>query len=347
MRLSTLLVSATLLSMPVSVVAAPIPALFVFGDSLADTGNLSALFGGALPGAPYAPGVASNGPLAVQTLAASLGLPLLPAAIGGTNFAVIGAATGPVAFPTPGDPGNTADNLAEAIGLPLAVPTGILNAQVPTFLATVAPVLPPTTIADALFFIWGGPNDIAINFARGLGADPNVPAEAAARIGLSIDLLYGAGARHFFVPNMPDLGLTPGASNPALATAASLLFNQALANELAARSLTLPGLHLTTFDTFSFFQSVVANPGLAGFSNVTDPCYVGPLLGTGPPVSLCADDDAYLFWDGSHPTTQAHALLGQQFAAALDDQAVPEPATLLLTLAGVAGIVARRRRAAH
>lgn len=344
MRLSTLLLSATIAAMPASAVAAPFSAMFVFSDSLADNGNLSTLFGGAVPAPPYFPGTASNGPVAVQYLAAALGVPLLPAALGGTNYAVIGAATGPVALPTVADPGNTADNIAEAIGSPLPVPTGILNAQVPQFLATVAPVLPPTTIADALFFIWGGPNDIAINFARGLDADPNVPVDAAARIGASIDLLYAAGARQFFVPNMPDLGLTPGASNPALATGASVLFNTALDAELALRRLTLADLQLTTFDTFAFFQTVVANPLLFGFSNVSDPCYVGPLLGTGPPVSVCLDDDAFLFWDGSHPTGRAHQLLGQQFAEALERDVVPEPATWALALVGVLAVARHRRR---
>lgn len=343
MRLHTLLLATTLVSLPATAAAAPFTALHVFGDSLSDTGNVSVLSGGLLPALPYAPGRASNGPVAVEYLAASLGLPLSPALLGGTNYAVIGAATGPVALPTPADPSNTADNIGEAVGLPVPVPTGILNAQVPAFL-TLAPSLPASAITDGLFFVWGGANDLGINFARGLDADPNVPLEAAARIGQALDLLYGAGARHFLVPNLPDLGQTPGSASNPFATAATMLFNQALEAQLTSRQLQWADAQILSFDTFALFNQLVANPGSYGFTNVSQPCYVGPLLGAGVPQSLCPDDDAYLFWDSSHPTAGAHALLGQGLADTVQQAAVPEPALLLLTMAGVAGVLRRRRR---
>lgn len=337
MRLTTLILCSTLMWMPASALAAPFSALYVFGDSLSDNGNLSALTGGLVPAGPYDPATVSNGPVAVQHLAASLGLPLLPVAAGGTNYAFAGAATGPVDFPTLTDPVNTADNIAEAAGLTLPVPTGILNSQVAQFLAG-GPA--PASIADALFFIWGGANDLGLNFARGADADPDVPAEAAARIATSIDVLYDAGARHFLVPNMPDLGLTPS-GDAAVATPASILYNDALAMHLASRQLTLPDIHITAFDTFALFNQVVAGPHLYGFTNVNQPCYQGPLLGVGQAdqMTVCANPDEYLFWDGSHPTARGHALLGAQLA-----RAVPEPTTLLLALVGVAATLARRRR---
>src|SRR3954447_10825115 len=77
--------------------AAPITSLYVVGDSLSDSGNAFILTGG-FPPAPYAQR-ASNGPVAVERLAADLGVTLTPSAAGGTNYAVMGAATGPVAIP--------------------------------------------------------------------------------------------------------------------------------------------------------------------------------------------------------------------------------------------------------
>lgn len=343
MRLHTLLLATTLASLPATAAAAPFTALHVFGDSLSDTGNVSVLSGGLLPALPYAPGRATNGPVAVEYLAASLGLPLAPVPLGGTNYAVIGAATGPVALPTPLDPLNTADNIGEAVGLPVPVPTGILNAQVSDFL-TLAPSLPASAITDGLFFVWGGANDLGINFARGLDADPNVPLDAAARIGQALDLLYGAGARHFLVPNLPDLGQTPGGAGNPFATGATVLFNQALEAQLASRRLLWADAQVLSFDTFALFNQIVLNAGQYGFANVSQPCYVGPLLGAGVPQSLCLDDDAYVFWDSSHPTASAHALLGQGFADAVQQASVPEPTLLLLTLVGVAGVLRRRRR---
>ena len=43
--------------------------LVVFGDSLSDTGNVYAATGGVIPGAPYASGRFSNGPIWLDTFA--------------------------------------------------------------------------------------------------------------------------------------------------------------------------------------------------------------------------------------------------------------------------------------
>src|SRR3954462_7052407 len=68
--------------------AAPITSLYVLGDSLSDSGNAFILTRG-FPPAPYAQR-ASNGPVAVEQLAARLGLTLTPSELGGTNYAVVG-----------------------------------------------------------------------------------------------------------------------------------------------------------------------------------------------------------------------------------------------------------------
>ena len=70
------------------------PGVVVFGDSLSDTGNLFAATGGTNPIPPYFNGRFSNGPVWVETLAASLGLPVNPSLLGGTNYAFAGAVTG-------------------------------------------------------------------------------------------------------------------------------------------------------------------------------------------------------------------------------------------------------------
>lgn len=339
MRLKTLLLTATLVASSSSAFAGPISALYVFGDSLSDNGNLSligASVGISVPNAPYAPGHATNGLTAVEQLALQLGLPLTPAltpVVGGNNYAVIGAATGPV--PVPVGP----DNVIATYGITLPVPTGILNAQVPLFLSRLTAPIDP----DALFFIWGGANDLFI-----LPTD-DVAAQAAANIGLAIDLLYGAGARRFLIPNLPDLGLTPSAGAAASALSSSSdEFNVRLGQRLATRQF-YPGITLAQYDTFQAFNRLVADPGLYGFTNVEDECYVGVPLAAFPllPSAVCSTPSSYLFWDGSHPTAAGHALLGDGFSEAVSDMnAVPEPATLTLTAAALVGLAVRRRRAA-
>ena len=84
---------------PALALARPSPLLYVVGDSLSDQGNAFALTGGTFPPPPYDQR-ASNGPVAVEYLADALGVPLAPSAAGGTNYAVVGAATGAVAIPS-------------------------------------------------------------------------------------------------------------------------------------------------------------------------------------------------------------------------------------------------------
>ena len=75
-----------LLAGPISGWAGGVDALYAFGDSLSDVGNIFAATGGVGPGAPYANGQFSNGPVWVQDLAGDLGLaPLKPSLAGGTD----------------------------------------------------------------------------------------------------------------------------------------------------------------------------------------------------------------------------------------------------------------------
>ena len=60
-------------------------AVYVFGDSYCDVGNLYAYVGA--PGFPYLPGRRSNGPLWVEHVANAWGLPMKPSVTGGTDYA--------------------------------------------------------------------------------------------------------------------------------------------------------------------------------------------------------------------------------------------------------------------
>ena len=80
------------LAVPALSQASSFDAIYAFGDSLSDVGNIFTASGGVAPAAPYANGQFSNGPVWVQDLAAGLGLaPLKPSLLGGTDYAFGGA----------------------------------------------------------------------------------------------------------------------------------------------------------------------------------------------------------------------------------------------------------------
>jgi len=302
--------------------------LFVFGDSLSDSGNNYLLLGGVttpvsditgnsfIPTYPYASGNYTNGATWAQTFAASTGLGSVPSlAPGGTNYAFGGARTSFPAYPTPGY-------------------TPSLTQQAGMFLTAHAGAAP----SSALYVVAGGGNnarDALEAIAGGADAVATITATATAYatdIGHIVGELKLAGAQHIIVWDTPDLGKGPailaqGAGAAALGTSIATAMNGALA-------FALNGTGVQTFDLFGWMNVWVANPGLYGLSNVVDAC--------GALGALCNPSE-YLFWDGIHPTSAGHALIADRMYAL----AVPEPATygmLLVGLALVAG-VARRRSA--
>jgi phospholipase/lecithinase/hemolysin len=158
----------------------------------------------------------------------------------------------------------------------------------------------------ALFVVWAGANDFLV--ALETGQTP------AALIGngvgntvQAIQQLWQSGARHIMVVNVPDLGLTPYALSMnvgAAVTQISAAYDQVLNSALDG--LAAAGIPTIRVDAFATLRAMVGEPAQFGFTNVTDPlAYVG------------GNADEFLFWDGLHPTTTAHAVFAEAAADSL------------------------------
>jgi phospholipase/lecithinase/hemolysin len=340
MRALLLRVAAALPLLAPVLPAQAIPALYVFGDSLSDEGNLSALTGGAIPVAPtYNGGRFSNGPTWASQFSQTLGLgPSVPSRVpglGGTNFA---------------------HGLARSDDVPTTLPLPSTAINLPDQVA--AYVAGPNAPAGALFAVWAGANNMLQALAAAPGQGVNAPAFLAAEVQKAVTgVLSGLqalrldGATEFLVLNLPDLGLVPRFAldpNPAVAATATLVsqsFNAGLAQGLALFD-SIPGVNLRTVDIFGLFRDVVANPGPSGLTNLSTPCVTGPVpeiyFIAAAATNACSPADAAtrLFWDPIHPTTAGHAIIA---AAAMS--AVPAPAAAGLLVVAVLGLVAVRRRA--
>lgn len=300
--------------------------LFVFGDSLSDGGNYAGPGGpGTYPPSPYASTRYSNGPTAVEYLWQAYhpnDTSFKPSSLGGSNYALGGATSGSNNF-------NAINPQVPAALRQWFGSQGGVGSQVTTFANNCDGCFNPD---QSLFVVWAFPNDAFYNSALAMAGMAALSPEAliaqgVANIKSAIQDLISEGATNFLIPNMPDLGNTPAFQGNNGLTGLTLAFNYALSGALVELDQTMNNsVDITLLDSFGTLNDVITNKDKYGMKNVTQQC----VQHLGDAHNPC-DPDSWLFWDGVHPTSAGHAILGAQFAAAID---VPEPASLwLMTLA--------------
>ena len=319
------LVALLVLCLLPSIAAAQIPQFenfYVFGDSLADNGNVliqSAAAGleppvppSATPHRTYFDGRFSNGSIGFEYLwqrltghapGSALGLkPFLAApfsqtaqavafAFGGTGTAYVDQTPG--GFWAPG-----------------------LRGQVELFRMSLRGRKPSSR---SLYAIVTGANDYRVDPYN----VPMDPADVVRNIEAAIARLYQLGARDVMVLDLPDLGKIPAniidPEASAAGSAISAAHNALLEAELTRLQAQYPKLHLIPVKVNPLFDDLrlrmesqiplvevyaAATPGLSVC------LFVDPASCTDAPDFLFNADFGFLFWDVVHPTTEAHRFLG-------------------------------------
>lgn len=314
------LVALLLFCLLPSIAAAQVPqfdSLYVFGDSLADNGNILIQTKAMRMSPPAPPSVTphrtyfdgrfSNGYIAFEYLWQRLSghrlesshalKPILAAPLlqktGATNFAFGGTGT-PYLDQTPGgfySPG--------------------LKGQIELFRLALRRKSPPTR---ALYVVSTGANDYRIDPFN----VPMSPVEVIDNIEQSIVSLYRLGARHVMVVDLPDLGMVPANGGDPAATALSAFHNGLLDEALARLRTRYPTLHLIPVKLDPLFQELATTmeahiPALDAFAPLTpglSSClFLDPAACGDAPAILFNAFFGFIFWDVAHPTTEAHRSL--------------------------------------
>lgn len=274
----------------------PFRALYVFGDSLSDTGNLAAIRGDFPP--PFYQNRVSNGPLAIDVLAERLGLSaqaslyLLGRDAGG-NYAVAGARA-------------RGNDLID------------LTSQVVAFLAQQRNQAP----AEALYVVFIGGNDV--RSARGApdaeGGNAIID-DAVSEVADNVQRLIRAGARSLLVMNSPDIGLLPETRLLAQesgdqflmqrATRLSERYRDRLHGALQQLRREHEGAWLQEVDVYTASRVIAQHSARFGIANVSDACFSTQTLTFHPDCADGAGFERFYFFDEIHPTAKVHRLIGE------------------------------------
>ncbi len=218
----------------------PITQLYVFGDSLSDTGTIYNATGGAYPPSPpYFQGRYSNGPVWVEHLASKLTI-----ALDRTHNVAAGGATS-------GENGS--------YGVP-----GLLT-QVKSFTKTHSQADP-----QALYVVWAGANDYLQGATNSTIVVKNLMQ--------AIESLSKVGAQKILVGNLPDLGQLPSTrntSNSCSLSAVTQAHNLSLAQSLKGVGANV---HIISLDAEALYREAETHPATFGFTNVTTGCLSAPDL---------------------------------------------------------------------
>jgi len=308
--------------------------LYVFGDSLSDTGNdfiyTDEVLSAPIPVPPsvnYYDGRFSNGPVAFEYLwkgltgnKAATVKPSLDDIDYSSDKAVSAAYGGAKTVISSVTPGG------------FEVP-GVIG-QIEQFINDVTNIETQLDQDKTLYAIWGGANDYLIppnledvqNPDCPQGVNPIAPVvcnivQAIVKLRTSLD------AKHFVVVNLPDIGSAPMLNDPYFnfppetsvqLTNLTIAHNTALKIALDQLKESDPEIQISYADAYSTINALI---NVFPYGNQMGPAgdclFIDPALCSEPANGFNAF--GYVFWDGQHPTTAVHGVLAVTIAKAILD----------------------------
>ncbi|CAI0542690.1 unnamed protein product [Linum tenue] len=311
---------------------AAVPAVFIFGDSLVDTGNNNYIvsvaksdfppYGRDFPGGT-ATGRFGNGRILPDFIGEIFGVKnLLPPykdptlqmqdLLTGVSFGSAGAGYDPLTSTL-----TTATNIKDQLEMYREYRSKINGSA--------GKERADEIISTSPHIIVLGTNDVGIRIStiRRAQYDSNTYTDILVELALDVvKKLYGHGARRIGVVGAAPIGCVPlqrilGGGllerhcNEELNEAAKL-FNSKLSPAISTLNQQLPGAKIVYFDIFTPALSLIQNPAPYGIVEVTRGC-----CGTGT-IELgilcvvpgtCPDATKYLFWDSVHPGEKASRII--------------------------------------
>ncbi|KAL4375459.1 hypothetical protein S245_018150 [Arachis hypogaea] len=296
-----------------------IPALYVFGDSLVDSGNNHYVPGedpqnyfpyGIDFGTPT--GRCTNGKTVADFLAIYLGLPFAPAYLGlsrskrkrivttGINYASAGSGILP----------DTSNKTSV-----------IMDEQIKGFERTIKEILlkglskeaVEKHVSESLFLVSSGVND---HFKNGtFRGSRKFASYLIKEFKIRLLKLYSLGARKFFVNNVPPAGCFPSItlhSKPIGKCSEKMnkrisFYNKKLLILLHELQTQLPGFIFVHSDLNKSIMEISENPNKYGIVEASKPCCPRNINGN----DLCANRNTYLFFD-DHPTERVNQIYAKK-----------------------------------
>lgn len=314
-----------------------IPASFIFGDSLTDTGNNNHLTYGLAKsnylwyGIDFPSGVPtgrfSNGRTINDIIFDKLNLPIPKsylsmaendtAILQGANYASGGA----------GILNDTGFLFIERVAFDKQIECfETTKKRITKFVGLEAA---NKLLADSVYFVLIGSNDYINNYLLPVPSavqqyDPhefvNLLITSLQR---QLKKIYEIGGRKIVFNGMGPLGCIPSQrlQNPKGDNSCvedvntwAQKFNVEIKKVLKQHNSQLPGIHISYVDTYNLLMELIQNPNKYGFDVADAPCCkIDTQFGQFclPNSSLCKDRSKYLFWDAFHPTDAANEVMAR------------------------------------